>query len=160
MFLHLYYSYRLSDLWIEVRSVLTPIRQGSSQVSGSSQLSSKDVFLSKAEAKKYVRLMPFPRWCSYSFLASLCTKSNASFFKQEIVCVIVTTITTIVMDNHSWCYPACSQCHIKTDIETMPFMCPCGKDNHQPVLRSLVHCSIGITFINYFFLHWYVHWQV
>ncbi|KAL5134519.1 hypothetical protein HKD37_03G007654 [Glycine soja] len=42
---------RLLDLWIEVRSVLTPIGQGSSQVSGSSQLSSKDAFLSKAEAK-------------------------------------------------------------------------------------------------------------
>ncbi|KAG4941031.1 hypothetical protein JHK87_044902 [Glycine soja] len=36
---------------IEVRSILTPIGQGSSQVSGSSQLSSKDVFLSKTEVK-------------------------------------------------------------------------------------------------------------
>ncbi|KAG4951814.1 hypothetical protein JHK85_045681 [Glycine max] len=39
------------DLGIEVRSILTPIGQGSSQVSGSSQLSSKDVFLSKTEVK-------------------------------------------------------------------------------------------------------------
>ena len=47
----LFYVYRLSDLGIQVRSVLTPGGQGSSQVSGSSQLSSKDAFLSKAEAK-------------------------------------------------------------------------------------------------------------
>ncbi|XP_006588018.1 uncharacterized protein LOC114367771 [Glycine soja] len=59
-------------------------------------------------------------------------KSNARFCKQEIVCVTVVKITTIVMDNHSWCYPACSQCHKKTDIETMSFTCPCGKDNDQP----------------------------
>ena len=38
-------------------------------------------------------------------------------FVQEIVCVTVGTITKIVMDNHSWCYPACSQCHKKTDID-------------------------------------------
>ena len=49
--LHLLYCYRLLDLGIKVRSVLTPIGQGSSQVSGSSQLPSKDAFLSKAEAK-------------------------------------------------------------------------------------------------------------
>eukprot|EP00256_Glycine_max_P032621 XP_006577464.1 uncharacterized protein LOC102669384 [Glycine max] len=41
----------LLDLGIEVRSVLTPIGQASSQVLGSSQLSSKDAFLSKAEVK-------------------------------------------------------------------------------------------------------------
>ncbi|KAG4986238.1 hypothetical protein JHK86_033929 [Glycine max] len=51
-------------------------------------------------------------------------------------------ITTIAMDNHSWCYPACSQCHKKNDIETVPFTCPCGKDNDQPVLRSLIRCLI------------------
>ncbi|KAL5137844.1 Replication factor A protein 1 [Glycine soja] len=43
----------------------------------------------------------------------------------------------IVMDNHSWCYPACIQCHRKTDIQTGPFTCGCGKDNDQPVLRIL-----------------------
>ncbi|KAG5088165.1 hypothetical protein JHK86_000777 [Glycine max] len=42
---------RLSDLGIQVWSILTPGGQGSSQVSGSSQISSKDAFLSKAEAK-------------------------------------------------------------------------------------------------------------
>ncbi|RZB46439.1 hypothetical protein D0Y65_050464, partial [Glycine soja] len=41
----------LLDLGIEVRSILVPIGQGSSHVSGSSQLSSKDVFLSKTEVK-------------------------------------------------------------------------------------------------------------
>jgi len=47
----LFYVYRLSDLGIQVWSILTPGGQGSSQVSGSSQISSKDAFLSKAEAK-------------------------------------------------------------------------------------------------------------
>ncbi|KAG4909111.1 hypothetical protein JHK87_055227 [Glycine soja] len=41
----------------------------------------------------------------------------------------------IVMDNHSWCYPTCIQCHKKTDIEAAPFKCGCGKENDQPVLR-------------------------
>ncbi|XP_028231949.1 uncharacterized protein LOC114412315 isoform X2 [Glycine soja] len=45
------------------------------------------------------------------------------------------TISKIVMDNHSWCYPACVQCHRKTDIQTGPFTCGCGKENNQPVLR-------------------------
>jgi len=49
--LHLLYYYSLLDLGIEVRSILAPIGQGSSQVSGSSQLSSKDAFLSKTEVK-------------------------------------------------------------------------------------------------------------
>ncbi|KAG4958944.1 hypothetical protein JHK82_035650 [Glycine max] len=35
---------------------------------------------------------------------------------REIVCVNVGTISRIVMDNHSWCYLACIQCHRKTDI--------------------------------------------
>lgn len=86
------FSERLSDLGIEVKSVLTPLGQGSSQVSGSTQLSSKDAFLSKAEAKTICQI-------------------NAIL--EEIVCVIVGTITSIVMDNHSWCYLACSQCHKK-----------------------------------------------
>ena len=47
----LFYVYRLSDLGIQVRSVLTPGGHGSSQVSGSSQLLSNDAFLSKAETK-------------------------------------------------------------------------------------------------------------
>ena len=117
-------------------------------------------FCQRLKQKISLKLMTFMRWCSYSFVSSLCRKSNARFCKQEIVCVTVVKITTIVMDNHSWCYPACSQCHKKTDIETMSFTCPCGKDNDQPVLRSLIHCLIGMTFINYFFLYWYIHWQV
>ncbi|RZC19401.1 hypothetical protein D0Y65_006292 [Glycine soja] len=64
-------------------------------------------------------------------------KSNVSFFKQEIVCVTVAKITTIVMDNYSWCYPACGQCYKKNDIEIVSFTCPCGKENDQPVLRLL-----------------------
>jgi len=150
--LHLLYCYSLLDLGIEVRSILTPIGQGSSQVSGSSQLSSKDVFLSKTEVKNISQINASSGWCSYSFVAVICRKSNVSFFKQEFVCVTVAKITTIVMDNYSWCYPACGQCYKKTDMQTVPFTCPCGKENDQPVLRWLIHCLISMTFISYFFL--------
>ena len=117
-------------------------------------------FCQRLKWKISLRLMPLLRWCSYSFVASLCRKSNVSFFKQEIVCVTVAKITTIVMDNYSWCYPACDQCYKKVDIEIVPFTCLCGKENDQPVLRWLIHCLIGMTFINYFFLYWYLYWQV
>ncbi|KAG5049364.1 hypothetical protein JHK85_010467 [Glycine max] len=46
------------------------------------------------------------------------------------------------MDNHSWCYPACSQCHKKTDIDTVPFTCGCGKHNDQPILRYRVEVMV------------------
>ncbi|KAG5085862.1 hypothetical protein JHK82_053259 [Glycine max] len=105
---------RLLDLGVEVSRVLLPGDQASSQVSGGSQLSSKDSFLSKAEAKTILEI-------------------NA--ISEDVVCVTVGTISKIVMDNHSWCYPACAQCHRKTDIQTGPFTCGCGKDNDQPVLR-------------------------
>ncbi|XP_028208428.1 uncharacterized protein LOC114391649 [Glycine soja] len=98
------------DLGIEVRSILAPIGQGSSQVSGSSQLSSKDVFLSKTE---------------------------------EFVRVTVAKITTIVMDNYSWCYPACGQCYKKADMQTVPFTCLYGKENDQPVLRYRVEVMVS-----------------
>ncbi|KAG5071316.1 hypothetical protein JHK86_006527 [Glycine max] len=75
--------------------------------------------------------------------ASLCRKSNVSFFKQEIVCVTVAKITTIVMDNYSWCYPACGQCYKKNDIEIVSFTCPCGKENDQPVLRYRVEVMVN-----------------
>ncbi|KAL5173004.1 hypothetical protein HKD37_16G045636 [Glycine soja] len=81
---------------------------------GGSQLSSKDSFLSKDEAKTILEI-------------------NA--ISEYAVCVTVGTISKIVMDNHSWCYPACAQCHRKTDIQIGPFTCGCGKDNDQPVLR-------------------------
>ncbi|KAG4906760.1 hypothetical protein JHK84_055274 [Glycine max] len=112
----------LLDLGIEVRSVLTPIGQGSSQVSRSSQLSSKDVFLSKAEEKNISQI-------------------NAT--SEEIVCVSVAKITTMVMDNYSWCYLACGQCYKKADIETVSFTCPCGKDNDQPLLRYRVEVMVN-----------------
>ncbi|KAG4918338.1 hypothetical protein JHK82_055793 [Glycine max] len=99
---------RLLDLGVEVSRVLLPGDQASSQVSGGSQLSSKDSFLSKAEAKTILEI-------------------NA--ISEDVVCVTVGTISKIVMDNHSWCYPACAQCHRKTDIQTGPFTCGCGKDN-------------------------------
>ncbi|KAL5158552.1 hypothetical protein HKD37_15G042998 [Glycine soja] len=111
---------RLLDLGVEVSPVLAPGDHGSSQLSGASQLSSKDAFLSKAEAK---------------------TISEINAISED-VCVTVGTISKIVMDNHSWCYPACVQCHRKTDIETGPFTCRYGKDNDQPVLRTMTVATV------------------
>ena len=50
-FSYLFDCHRLLDLGVEVNLVLPPGDQGSSQLSGAIQLSSKDAFLSKAEAK-------------------------------------------------------------------------------------------------------------
>ncbi|KAH1238428.1 Replication protein A DNA-binding subunit A [Glycine max] len=82
----------LLDLGIEVRSILTPIGQGSS---------------------------------------------------QEFVCVTVAKITTIVMDNYSWCYLACGQCYKKTGMQTVSFTCLCGKENDQPELRYRVEVIVN-----------------
>ncbi|KAL2958295.1 hypothetical protein AAZX31_18G200400 [Glycine max] len=112
----------LLDLGIEVRSVLAPIGQGSSQISGSFQLSSKDAFLSKTEVKNI---------------------SQINVSSEEIVCVTVAKITTIVMDNYSWCYLACGQCYKKADIEIVSFTCSCGKENDQPVLRYRVEVMVN-----------------
>ncbi|KAG4926737.1 hypothetical protein JHK85_053223 [Glycine max] len=123
----------LSDLGIQVRLVFTVGDQGSSQVSGSSQLSSKDEFLSKVEAKTISDI---------NNISKLVWNLMPIFFCQEIVCVTVSTINRIVMDNHSWCYPACSYCHRKTDVETVAFTCACGKHNDQPVLRYRVEVMV------------------
>ncbi|KAH1247106.1 Replication protein A DNA-binding subunit B [Glycine max] len=112
---------RLLDLGVEVSRVSLPGDQASSQVPGGSQLSSKDSFLSKAEAKTILEI-------------------NA--ISEDAVCVTVGTISKIVMDNHSWCYPACAQCHRKTDIQIGQFTCGCGKDNDQPVLRYRVEVMV------------------
>ncbi|KAL5179513.1 hypothetical protein HKD37_01G000806 [Glycine soja] len=66
---------RLLDLGVEVSRVLLPGDQASSQ------LSSKDSFLSKAESKTILEI-------------------NA--ISEDAVCVTVGTISKIVMDNHSW----------------------------------------------------------
>ncbi|KAL5149815.1 hypothetical protein HKD37_13G036556 [Glycine soja] len=73
---------------VEVSPVLPPGDQESSQVSGGSQLSLKDAFLSKAKVK---------------------TISEINGISEDVVCVTVGTISKIVMDNHSWCYQACVQ---------------------------------------------------
>ncbi|KAG5006410.1 hypothetical protein JHK85_024952 [Glycine max] len=70
-------------------------------------------------------------------------KSNVSFFKQEFVCVTVAKITTIVMNNYSWCYPACGQCYKKVDMQSVSFTCPCGKENNQHVLRYRVEVMVS-----------------
>ncbi|KAG4906516.1 hypothetical protein JHK82_055159 [Glycine max] len=64
---------------------------------------------------------------------------------EDIVCVTVGTISRIVMDNHSWCYPTCIQCHKKTDIEAAPFKCGCGKENDQPVLRVAINAKKSLS---------------
>ena len=51
LFFYLFDCLRLLDLGVEVTPVLLPGDQASSQISGGSQLSSKDLFLSKAEVK-------------------------------------------------------------------------------------------------------------
>ncbi|KAG5051954.1 hypothetical protein JHK87_004152 [Glycine soja] len=102
-------------------------------VLGSSQLSSKDAFLSKTEVKNISQINA----------NSEVIKSNVSFFKQEFVCVTVSKITTIVMDNYSWCYLAWGQCYKKADMQTVPFTCPCGKENDQPVLRYRVEVMVN-----------------
>ncbi|KAG5052258.1 hypothetical protein JHK87_004456 [Glycine soja] len=124
---------RLLDLGVEVNPVLPPGDQGSSQLSGASQLSLKDVFLSKAEAK---------------------TISEINGISEYVVSVMVGTTSKIVMDNHSWCYPACVQCHRKIDIETGPFTCGCGKDNDQPVLRYRVEVMVSQNNDSSKFLLW------
>ncbi|RZB65051.1 hypothetical protein D0Y65_041197 [Glycine soja] len=125
---------RLSELGIEIRSVLTRRSQWSSQPSGSAQLSSRETFISKSEAK------------SISEMNNLC---------EEFVCVTVGTITRIVMDNHSWCYASCIQCHKKIDVYTEPFVCPCGKHNDRVVLRYRVEVMVNYKDESTKFLQWY-----
>ena len=104
---------RLSKLGIEVQSVLARCGQGSSQLSGSTQLSSKETFISKSEAKtiseinNICEINLFMFWLFIQSLTTYCKMWCICYFPQEFVCVIVGTITRIVMDNHSWCYAAC-----------------------------------------------------
>eukprot|EP00256_Glycine_max_P033795 XP_006579299.1 replication protein A 70 kDa DNA-binding subunit C [Glycine max] len=104
----------LVELGIEARSGFKSHGEGSTQLSGSIQLSSKESFFGKTEAK---------------------TIADINTISEEIVCVTVGTITRIVLDNHSWCYIACIQCHKKSDAEMGPFTCACGKYNKEAVLR-------------------------
>ncbi|RZB72637.1 hypothetical protein D0Y65_036750 [Glycine soja] len=85
------------------------------------QGASENAFLSKSEAKTICQI-------------------NA--ISEEIVCVTVGTITRIVMDNHSWCYPTCSQCHKKIDMPVVSFTCSCGKHNDLVVLRYRVEVMV------------------
>ncbi|KAG4912473.1 hypothetical protein JHK82_053060 [Glycine max] len=121
------------ELGIEIRSVFTRRSQWSSQPSGSAQLSSRETFISKSEAK------------TISEINNLC---------EEFVCVTVGTIMRVVMDNHSWCYAACIQCHKKTDVYTEPFVCPCGKHNDLAVLRYRVEVMINYKDESTKFLLW------
>ncbi|KAH1210093.1 hypothetical protein GmHk_15G044463 [Glycine max] len=124
------FNQKLSELGIEIRSVLTRHSQWSSQPSGSVQLSSRETFISKSEAKSIYEIN------------NLC----------EFVCVTVGTITRILMDNHSWCYPSCIQCYKKIDVYPEPFVCPCGKHNDRAVLR--VEVMVNYKDENTKFLLW------
>ncbi|KAH1232970.1 Replication protein A DNA-binding subunit C [Glycine max] len=116
------FNERLAELGIEARSGFKSHGEGSTQLLGSIQLSSKESFFGKAEAKTIVEI-------------------NA--ISEEIVCVTVGTITRIVLDNHSWCYTACIQCHKKSDAEMAPFTCACGKYNKEVVLRYRLEVMIN-----------------
>ncbi|KAG5009712.1 hypothetical protein JHK87_018227 [Glycine soja] len=110
------------ELGIEARSGFKSHGEGSTQLSGSIQLSSKESFFGKAEAK---------------------TIADINTISEEIVCVTVGTITRIVLDNHSWCYTACIQCHKKSDVEMAPFTCACDKYNKEVVLRYRLEVMIN-----------------
>ncbi|KAG4994980.1 hypothetical protein GLYMA_11G178600v4 [Glycine max] len=112
----------LAELGIEARSGFKSHGEGSTQLSGSIQLSSKESFFGKTEAKTIVEI---------------------NTISEEIVCVTVGTITRIVLDNHSWCYTACIQCHKKSDAEMAPFTCACGKYNKEVVLRYRLEVMIN-----------------
>ncbi|KAG5127194.1 hypothetical protein JHK82_028029 [Glycine max] len=113
---------KLAELGIEARSGFKSHGEGSTQLSGSIQLSSKESFFGKAEAK---------------------TIAEINTISEEIVCVTVGTITRIVLDNHSWCYTACIQCHKKSDAEMAPFTCAHGKHNKEVVLRYRLKVMIN-----------------
>ncbi|KAG5054666.1 hypothetical protein JHK85_007176 [Glycine max] len=116
------FNERLAELGIEARSGFKSHGEGSTQLSGSIQLSSKESFFGKAEGK---------------------TIADINTISEEIVCVTVGTITRIVLDNHSWCYTSCIQCHKKSDAEMTPFTCACGKYNKEVVLRYRLEVMIN-----------------
>ncbi|KAG5054981.1 hypothetical protein GLYMA_03G121900v4 [Glycine max] len=116
------FNERLAELGIEPRSGFKSHGEGSTQLSGSIQLSSKESFFGKAEAK---------------------TIAEINTISEEIVCVTVGTITRIVLDNHSWCYTTCIECHKKSDAEMTPFTCVCSKYNKEAVLRYRLEVMIN-----------------
>ncbi|KAL5191869.1 hypothetical protein HKD37_04G011085 [Glycine soja] len=124
---------KLAELGIEAWSGFKSHGEGSTQLGGSIQLSSKESFFGKAEAKTIVEI---------------------NTISEEIVCVTVGTITRIVLDNHSWCYTACIQCHKKSDAEMAPFTCACDKYNKEVVLRYRLEVMINHGDGNTKFLLW------
>ncbi|RZC02544.1 hypothetical protein D0Y65_017603 [Glycine soja] len=116
------FNERLAELGIEARSGFKSHGEGSTQLSGSIQLSSKEALFGKAKAKSI---------------------ANINTISEEIVCVTIGTITRIVLDNHSWCYTTCIQCHKKSDAEMAPFTCACGKYNKEVVLRYRLEVMIN-----------------
>ncbi|KAG5080412.1 hypothetical protein JHK86_004477 [Glycine max] len=123
----------LAELGIEARSGFKSHSEGCTQLSGSIQLSSKESFFGKAEAK---------------------TIADINTISKEIVCVTVGTITRIVLDNDSWCYTTCIQCHKKSDAEMAPFTCACGKYNKEAMLRYRLEVMINQGDENTKFLLW------
>ncbi|XP_028197694.1 replication protein A 70 kDa DNA-binding subunit E-like isoform X2 [Glycine soja] len=115
------FNERLAELGIEAQSGFKSHGEGSTQLLGSIQLSSKESFFGKAEAKTIVDINTI----------------------SEKLFVTVGTITRIVLDNHSWCYTTCIQCHKKRDAEMAPFRCACSKYNKEVVLRLEVMINQG-----------------
>eukprot|EP00256_Glycine_max_P021743 XP_003542321.3 uncharacterized protein LOC100777286 [Glycine max] len=115
------FNERLAELGIEARSGFKSHGEGSTQLLGSIQLSSKESFFGKAEAKTIVDINTI----------------------SEKLFVTVGTITRIVLDNHSWCYTTCIQCHKKRDAEMAPFRCACSKYNKEVVLRYRLEVMIN-----------------
>uniref|UniRef100_A0A0R0GDD2 Uncharacterized protein n=1 Tax=Glycine max TaxID=3847 RepID=A0A0R0GDD2_SOYBN len=128
------FNERLAELGIEARSGFKSHGEGSTQLSGSIQLSSKESFFGKAEAKTIADINTIPeililcRALSEAFLFDVYVVSHRKLF------VTIDTITRIVLDNHSWCYTTCIQCHKKSDVEIAPFTCACNKYNKEAML--------------------------
>ncbi|KAG4947229.1 hypothetical protein JHK87_043236 [Glycine soja] len=112
----------LAELGIEARSGFKSHGEGSTQLSGSIQLSSKESFFGKAEAKTIADINTIP---------------------ERKLFVTIDTITRIVLDNHSWCYTTCIQCHKKSDVEIAPFTCACNKYNKEAMLRYRLEVMIN-----------------
>ncbi|KAH1241866.1 Replication protein A DNA-binding subunit E [Glycine max] len=99
-------------------------------------------------------LNPMVKEESFFGKAEAKTIAEINTISEEIVCVTVGTITRIVLDNHSWCYTACIQCHKKSDAEMAPFTYACSKYNKEVVLRYRLEVMINHGDENTKFLLW------
>ncbi|KAL5161838.1 Replication protein A DNA-binding subunit E [Glycine soja] len=99
-------------------------------------------------------LNPMVKEESFFGKAEAKTIAEINTISEEIVCVTIGTITRIVLDNHSWCYTACIQCHKKSNAEMAPFTYACSKYNKEVVLRYRLEVMINHEDENTKFLLW------